>query len=90
MNRMLGIFRPEVALAIKLLMVVGITSAWLATFAWGYEARQQARRWRQVACTHRVNDLDRVAPGLAARGDACDTLDRIGLSASLRGRVASR
>ena len=90
MNRLLGIFRPEVEVAIKLLFVVSVTSAWLLTFAWGYEGRQQARRWREVACTHRVNSLDRVAPGLAASGDACGTLDRIGLSASVRGPVDGR
>jgi hypothetical protein len=83
-------FRPEVEVAIKLAVVVVLTSAWVLTFAWGYEGRQQARRWRDVACTYRVTDLERVTPGLAANGPACETLDRIGLSASVRGPVDSR
>jgi hypothetical protein len=83
-------FQPGVAVTIKLLVVVVLTSVWVLTFAWGYEGRQQARRWRDVACTYRVSDLERVAPGLAASGAACETLDRIGLSASVRGPVETR
>lgn len=90
MNRMLRMFRPEVALAIKLLSVAVVTSAWILTFAWGYEGRQQARRWRDVACTYRISALERAAPRLGAGRDACETLDRIGLSASVRGPVESR
>ena len=90
MNRISQIFRPEVAVAIKVFCVVAVSSAWLLTFAWGYEGRQQARRWREVACTYRVSHLERVTPGLHGGGDACDTLDRIGLSASVRGPVDSR
>jgi hypothetical protein len=83
-------FKPEVEVAIKLAVVVTLTSAWLLTFAWGYEGRQQARRWRNVACTYRVTGLERVTPGLGANGGACETLDRIGLSASVRGPVDGR
>ena len=90
MNRMLRIFRPEIAMAIKLLWVVVVTSAWILMFAWGYEGRQQARRWRDVACTYRISDLEKAAPRLGAGRDACETLDRIGLSASVRGPVDSR
>lgn len=86
MNRITRIFRPEVAFAIKLTSVAAVSSAFLLTFAWGYEGRQQAKRWRDVACTYRVSDLERVAPRLGAGRGACETLDHIGLSASVRGR----
>jgi len=44
MNRITRIFRPEVAFAIKLTSVAAVSSAFLLTFAWGYEGRQQAKR----------------------------------------------
>lgn len=90
MSRLLRIFRPEVEVAIKLVFVATLTSAWVLTFAWGYEGRQQARRWKEVACTYRVSDLERAAPGLGDAANKCETLDRIGLSAAIRGPVDAR
>ena len=90
MNRINRIFRPEVAFTIKLSVVVMVSSAWLLTFAWGYEGRQQAKRWRDLACTYRVTSLERTLPRLSAGRGACETLDHIGLSASVRGPVDAR
>ena len=75
---------------IKLLLVVMVTGAWVLTFAWGYEGRQQARRWKDIACSYRVSDLERAAPGIGDDRDRCGTLDRVGFSASVRGALISR
>jgi hypothetical protein len=78
--RILKMFRPEVEVAVKLLLVAGLTGAYLVTFAWGYEARQDARRWRELACTYRLSELQRTIPGEPGAGSACDTLHRVGLT----------
>ena len=78
--RILRIFRPEVQVTAKLLFVAALTSAYLVTFTWGYEARQEARRWRDLACTYRLSELQRAIPGQPDAGPACDTLQRVGLA----------
>ena len=80
MTRILRMFRPEVEVAVKLLFAAGLTSAYLVTFAWGYEARQEARRWRELACTYRLSEIQRAVPGQPGAGAACDTLTRVGLT----------
>ncbi|MBI1733627.1 MAG: hypothetical protein HYR51_00490 [Candidatus Rokubacteria bacterium] len=76
-------FRPEVEVVVKVLFVAGLTSAYLVTFAWGYEARQEARRWRELACSYRLNELQRAVPGQPGAGAACDTLQRVGFTVGL-------
>jgi hypothetical protein len=76
---MLRFFQPEVEAAIKVAFVVALASAYLLTFTWGYEGRQQAQRWREIACAQRLSALQRVTPGFGAGDDACDALDRAGL-----------
>ena len=80
MIRILRIFRPEVQVTLKVVFLIGLTSAYLATFAWGYGARQEARRWRDLACTYRLSELQRAVPGQPGTGPACDTLQRVGIS----------
>jgi hypothetical protein len=80
MTRMLRIFHPAIATAIKVAIVSALVSAYILTFAWGYESRQEARRWRDVACRYRVSELERVTPGLAGGSGACEALERIGMS----------
>ncbi len=80
MTRVLRIFQPEIAAAIKLTVVIALASAYIITFAWGYESRQEARRWREAACTYRVSELERATPGVGGTGDACDVLERVGVS----------
>lgn len=80
MMRILRFFRPEIEVALKLAFVVALASAYLGTFAWGYEERQRARQWRQIACGLRLTELERVTPGFPIRGDGpCETLDRLGV-----------
>jgi hypothetical protein len=79
MTRVLRFFQPEVEAAIKVVFIAALASAYLLTFTWGYEARQQAERWREIACAQRLSALQRVTPGFGAGGDACEALDRAGL-----------
>jgi hypothetical protein len=88
MTRILHIFQPEIQAAIKVTLVMALVSAYVITFAWGYEGRQEARRWRELACSYRVSELERVTPGLADGRGACNALDRIGMS-PMRDRSAS-
>ncbi len=79
MNKVLRTFTREVEVAIKLAFVTMLASAFVLTFAWGYEGRQQARRWREVACTYRLSELQRATPGLGSGTASCETLNRVGL-----------
>lgn len=77
----LRFFRPEVEVALKVAFVAALASVYLVTFAWGYEGQYQARRWREIACSARLSELERTTPGTAIRtGSPCDTLDRAGIA----------
>lgn len=78
----MGFFRPEVEAALKFAGVAGLITMIVLPVAWGYEQRKQARTWQNVACTYRMKEVARQAPLIAAvehRGDACMTLQRLGL-----------
>ena len=79
MTNMLKAFTPEVEVTIKATCVVALVGAYLVTFAWGYEGRQQARRWREVACAYRLSELTRATPGVGTGSSPCETLDRAGV-----------
>ena len=75
-------FAHEVEVVLKSLAVIGLLTLVVIPAAWGYEQRQQARRWRNVACTYRVREVERRAPlfaSLGQRPDACATLQQLGL-----------
>ncbi len=80
MTRMLRIFHPRIARGIKVAVVMALASAYVITFAWGYESRQEARRWREAACTYRVSELEHATPGVGRSGNACDVLERVGIA----------
>ncbi len=76
------IFVREVEIALKLLVVVSLVTAYLTTLAWGFDQRREAERWRVVACRSRLQVVERATrivrvstPGALA----CETLDRLGL-----------
>ena len=51
--------------------------------AWGYEQKQKARTWQNIACTYRIKEVERDAPmlnGMSRRPDACGTLRQLGLA----------
>jgi hypothetical protein len=75
-------FRREVEVTLKGLGVIGLLILTVLPVAWGYEQRQQARLWRNVACTYRIREVERRAPmfvGVGQTPDACRTLRRLGL-----------
>jgi hypothetical protein len=86
MKNISRIFRPGIAVTIKLVVGMMLASAYVLTFAWGYEGRQQARLWREIACTNRLTELQRVTPGLGAGNPSCETLQRVGFSVVARER----
>ena len=76
-------FRPEVERALRLGAVIALGTVYFTTLAWGYEWRRQARTWRDTACEHELKLIAQTIPLLAEgldRGDACGTLDRLGLA----------
>lgn len=79
-------FKPGIVVTIKLAFVTMLASAYLLTFAWGYEGRQQARRWREIACTYRLSELQRAMPGLGGGAASCETLNRVGFGLVARER----
>jgi hypothetical protein len=75
-------FRPEVEASIKMIGAIGLLSVVVLSLAWGYEQRRQARSWRQLACTYRLQDSVRRAPFMSNvlhTPDACATMDELGL-----------
>jgi hypothetical protein len=80
------IFRSEIETALKILGIATLISLILLPVAWGYEQRQQARTWQNVACAYRIKEVARHAPMFAAEGhrrDACVALARLGLDLDL-------
>ena len=75
-------FQPEVQTTIKMLGIVTLVGLIVLPVAWGYEQRQQARTWQNVACAYRIKEVARRTPILAAMEpgrDACRVLERLGL-----------
>ena len=75
-------FQPKVEIVLKTVGVIGLSTLVAFPAAWGYEQRQQARLWRNVACAYRVKEVERHAPmftDLGQRPDPCATLQRLGL-----------
>lgn len=77
------IFVREVEIALKLLAVVSLVTAYLTTLAWGFDQRREAERWRVVACSSRLQAVERatrIVRVSTAGPLACETLDRLGLA----------
>jgi hypothetical protein len=79
-------FRSEVELALKIAGIAALISIILLPVAWGYEQRQQARNWQNIACAYRIKEVARQSPMIANveyRRDACVALSRLGLDLDL-------
>ena len=79
-------FRSEVETALKIIGVAALISLILLPVTWGYEQRQQARNWQNIACAYRIKEVARKTPMIATvehRRDACVTLARLGLDLDL-------
>jgi hypothetical protein len=75
-------FRSEIQTTLKMLGIVTLVGLIALPVAWGYEQRQQARTWQNVACAYRIKEVARRTPILAATEpgrDACVVLERLGL-----------
>jgi hypothetical protein len=81
--RFMRFLRPEVERTLKLGAIVALGTVYFTTLAWGYEWRRQARSWRELSCEHELKLIAQTMPLIAEgldRGDACRTLDRLGLA----------
>ena len=79
-------FRSEIETALKIMAVAALISLIVLPVAWGYEQRQQARTWQNVACAYRIKEVARQTPMIANveyGRDACVTLSRLGLDLDL-------
>jgi hypothetical protein len=79
-------FRSEIEMALKIMGVAALISLIVLPVAWGYEQRQQARTWQNVACAYRIKEVARQTPMIANveyGRDACVTLSRLGLDLDL-------
>ena len=76
-----GFFRREVELALRFMGGAVVLGALMMTLVWGYEQRQQAQAWRELACAYRYAEVASRARFLGPddpRG-ACDRLQSLGL-----------
>ncbi|HUF90996.1 MAG TPA: hypothetical protein VMR23_01385 [Candidatus Limnocylindria bacterium] len=76
------IFRSEIQTTLRMLGIVTLVGLIVLPVAWGYEQRQQARTWQNVACAYRIKEVARRTPILASTEpgrDACMLLERLGL-----------
>jgi hypothetical protein len=79
-------FRSEVEMALKIIGIAALIGVIVLPVAWGYEQRQQARTWQNVACAYRIKEVARQTPMIANveyRRDACVALARLGLDLDL-------
>ena len=82
-----GFFRHDVEKGLRLAAGVAVIAAFGFTLAWGYEQRQQAQEWRELACAYRVADLASRAKflGLDEQRGACERLQALGLGVRTSG-----
>ena len=76
------IFRPEIEATLKAVGLIMLITLIALPVAWGYEQRQKARTWQNVACAYRIKEAERRAPiiaGVDYGRDACGMLQRLGL-----------
>jgi hypothetical protein len=79
-------FRPEIEVTLKAIGIITLVGLIVMPLAWGFEQRRQARAWQSIACAYRMKELARQSPlltGVDREGDACGTLERLGLSFDL-------
>jgi hypothetical protein len=82
-----GFFRRDVENVLRFFAGFAVVGAFAMTIAWGYEQRQQAQEWRELACSYRVADLASRAKvlGLENHSGACDRLQSLGLGVRTSG-----
>jgi predicted negative regulator of RcsB-dependent stress response len=85
-----GFFRRDVENVLRLFCAFVVVAAFALTLGWGYEQRQQAQEWRELACAYRVADLASRAKflGLEDQRGACERLQSLGLGVRTSGLSA--
>src|SRR5205814_8683062 len=87
------IFRPEIETALKIMGIAALISLILLPVTWGYEQRQQARNWLNIACAYRIKEVARKTPMMSTVdhwGDACFTLVTLGFALDLPREMSQR
>lgn len=88
---MLRFFRPEIEATLKAIGLFTLIGLIVFPFAWGYQQRLQARSWQNVACAYRIREVAGRLGGTVEYGrDACETLERLGISLDVPGRSDGR
>lgn len=82
-----GFFRQDVENALRVVAGFVVLGTFALTLAWGYQQRQQAQEWRELACAYRVADVASRAKflGLEDYRGACDRLQSLGLGVRTSG-----
>jgi hypothetical protein len=81
------VFRPEVEAVLKTVAVIALLSLLVLPLAWGYQQRNEAREWREIACAYRLKEAlsdGRLETAADRRGDPCDRLEDLGLRLARR------
>src|SRR5882762_9475597 len=81
------VFRPGVEAALKTLAVAALLALLVLPLAWGYQQRNEARLWREIACTYRLREAlsdGRLLTPADRRGDPCERLSELGLQLARR------
>ena len=74
-------FRPELERIFVVIAGAALVAAIVLPVGWGYEQRQQARAWQELACAYRLKEVTRGTTMLAAaegRAPACELLRQLG------------
>lgn len=88
---MLRFFRPEIEATLKTIGLVTLIGLIVFPLAWGYEQRRQAKSWQNVACAYRIREVAGRLGGTVEYGrDACETLERLGISLDVPGSPNGR
>jgi hypothetical protein len=80
------IFRREVEITLKAIVVLTLLALVALPVGWGYEQRRQAKTWQSIACAYRMKEIARssaVLARVAEEPDACNTLERLGFQLDL-------
>ena len=78
---MMRFFRPELERVLVVIAGAALVAAIVLPVGWGYEQRQQARAWQELACVYRLKEVTRGTALLTAaerRTPACALLRQLG------------
>jgi hypothetical protein len=83
----LKVYRPEVEAVLRTLAAVALLTLLVLPLAWGYQQKNEARAWREIACAYRLKEVlrdGRLVTPADLRADPCARLDDLGLRLARR------